>query len=107
VDEVGERVVIEIGCPTSFAKNTIEARYVGLVEDSLNKVVSKSCDLTFAIKETPDKIQSSKDVAAPLFEDKKDSRELVEILEPQELGPILHLRTLQCLVATKWLTRQL
>ena len=42
VEEVGERMIVEIGCPTSFAKNTIESRYFGLVQDSLSKVLGKN-----------------------------------------------------------------
>ncbi len=87
IDEVGERVVVEIGCPTSFAKNTIEARYFGLVQDSLNKVISKPCDLTFIIKENPDKVQANKEAVAPLFEDKRDNKEFVEVLRAARIKP--------------------
>ena len=86
-DEIGERVIVEIGCPTSFAKNTIEARYFGLVQDSLNKVVGKNCDLTFSIKENPDKVQTNKDVAAPLFDDGKNNSELLDILRASRIRP--------------------
>ena len=86
-DEINERVVVEIGCPTSFAKNTIEARYFGLVQDSLNKVIGKSCDLTFTIKENPDKVQANKDVVAPLFDDGKNNRELLDILRASRIRP--------------------
>jgi len=85
--EIGDRVVVEIGCPTSFAKNTIEARYFGLVQDSLNKVVGKNCDLTFTIKEDPDKIQPSKEVVAPLFGNRENNKELLDILRTSRIRP--------------------
>ena len=71
LDEVGDRVIVEIGCSTSFAKNTIEARYFGLVQDSLNKVMSKNCDIVFLVKEDPDRVQPNKEIVAPLFDEKK------------------------------------
>lgn len=87
VNEAGERVILEIGCPTSFAKNTIEARYFGLVQDSLNKVVGKNCDLTFVIKDNPNKAKEEKEIAAPLFEDKKDNKDFVEVLRNSRIKP--------------------
>lgn len=87
IDEIGERVVVEIGCPTSFAKNTIESRYFGLVQDSLNKVVGKNCDITFTIKENPNRVQPGKEIIAPLFEDKKDNQALIDILRTSRIRP--------------------
>jgi len=80
LNEVGERVIVEIGCPTSYAKNTIESRYFGLIQDCLNKVIGKNCDVTFTVKENLDKTESNKEVVAPLFEDKKDNKEFTEVL---------------------------
>ena len=71
--DLGERMIIEIGCPTSFAKNTIEARYFGLIQDSLNKVTDKKCDLVFLVKENPDKESVKAEEDSPLFSDETKS----------------------------------
>ncbi|MDP1710203.1 MAG: chromosomal replication initiator protein DnaA, partial [bacterium] len=87
LDEVGNREVVEVGCPTSFAKNTIESRYFGLIQDSLNKVMGKNCDVVFVVKENPNKIQSSKDVITPLFDEEKDRGEFIEALRASRIKP--------------------
>ena len=87
VGEAGERMVVEVGCPTSFAKNTIESRYFGMVQDSLNKVLNKKCDLIFVVKENPHKTQLKKDAGFPLFDEKKDSGEFLETLRTSRIKP--------------------
>ncbi len=62
------RMVVEIGCASSFVKNTIESRYFGLIQDSLTKVLDKPCDLTFIVGESPLKKKSSSQSISPLFE---------------------------------------
>jgi len=86
VTDAGERVVAEVGCPTSFAKNTIETRYFGLVQDSLSKVLGKNCDLTFIVKGNPAKLVSNQDSAAPLFSPEKDG-DMLEVLQRARLRP--------------------
>jgi chromosomal replication initiator protein len=87
VDDLGERVLVEIGCSTSFAKNTIESRYFGLIQDSIGKTLGKNVDLTFIVKENPDSIRPGKDLPSPLFEEKKDSREFEESLRSARIKP--------------------
>ena len=87
LDEIGDRMVVEVGCPTAFAKNTIESRYFGLIQDSLNKVTGKTCDVTFAVKENLGKIGSGKVTPAPLFDNKKDDREFIEVLMTSRIKP--------------------
>jgi chromosomal replication initiator protein len=87
VQETGDRFSIEIGCPTSFAKNTIESRYFGLVQDSLNKVLGKNCDLTFVVKTDPNRQRVDKEKLAPLFSVEKGGSELLEILQRARLRP--------------------
>src|SRR3972149_11058510 len=86
-DEVGERTIVEIGCPTSYAKNTIEGTYFGLIQDSLNKVTGKNCDVIFTVKENIDKSEPKKETLSPLFEDKKDDREFIEVLRTSRIKP--------------------
>jgi len=85
--EIGDRVVAEVGCPTSFAKNTIETRYFGLVQDSLTKVTGKSCDLIFLVKENPIKANEQGSGVAPLFEETRDDGNLLETLQKARLRP--------------------
>jgi chromosomal replication initiator protein len=87
IQEAGERFSVEVGCPTSFAKNTIESRYFGLVQDSLNKVLGKNCDLTFIVKTDPSKQKFEKESLAPLFSVEKGGSELLEILQRARLRP--------------------
>lgn len=87
LEDIGERAVVEVGCPTSFAKNTIESRYFGLIQDSLNKVVGKNCDLVFLVKEDPNSVQQNKEVVAPLFDSKKDNKEFTEVLRASRIRP--------------------
>ncbi len=87
IEAVGERVVAEVGCPTSFAKNTIESRYFGLVQDSLSKVVGKNCDLTFIVKTNPNKQKLPEETAAPLFSVEKEGNDLLEVLQRARLRP--------------------
>ena len=85
--EAGERIVAEVGCPTSFAKNTIESRYFGLVQDCISKVLGKNCDLTFIVKANPVKQKVSDEAAAPLFSIEKGGTELLEVLQRARLRP--------------------
>lgn len=85
--EIGERVFVEIGCPTSFAKNTIETRYFGLIQDCLNKVIGKNCDVAFTVKENLEKVEPSKEAAAPLFENEKDNKGFIEVLRSSRIKP--------------------
>jgi chromosomal replication initiator protein len=81
LEEIKDRVVVEVGCPTAFAKNTIETRYFGLVQDSLNKVTDKKSELLFAVKENPNK-QSLKDESlTPLFFDESKDSNFTEALK--------------------------
>jgi len=87
IQEAGERMVAEVGCPTSFAKNTIESRYFGLVQDSLNKVVGKTCDLTFIVKANPERQKSPGELSTPLFSEKKSGKDILEFLQRARIRP--------------------
>lgn len=87
LDESGERVFVEIGCPTAFAKNTIESRYFGLIQDCLSKVVGKKCDLSFAVKSNPNEIKESSKNDVPLFSAEKVNGNSLEILQKARIRP--------------------
>jgi chromosomal replication initiator protein len=85
--DLGEKISAEVGCPTSFAKNTIEARYFGLIQDSLNKVVGKKCDLTFIVKANPNSQKPASDIPAPLFSAEKSGNYTLEVLQRARIRP--------------------
>lgn len=87
VKDVGARDVIEIGCPTAFAKNTIESRYFGLVQDSLKNVLGKDCDLVFIVKENLEKTKSVDEVLTPLFGKSPDDRDFGDALRKASVRP--------------------
>ena len=87
IEDLSERTIVEIGCPTSFAKNTIEARYFGLVQDSLSKVVGKKCDLTFMVKSNPKIIKDTLGESSPLFSVEKDEKSSLEVLQRARVRP--------------------
>jgi len=87
IEEAGHRIIAEVGCPTSFAKNTIESRYFGLVQDSLSKVLGKNCDLIFIVKTNPNTQKSLEETATPLFSVEKEGNDLLEVLQRARIRP--------------------
>jgi len=75
LNETNGRFTIEVGCNSSFVKNTVETRYYGLIQDTLIKILGKPCDLSFVVKESP--LQGKKEALSfsPLFESEKDNLE--------------------------------
>lgn len=69
-----DRYVAEIGCPSAFVKNTIENRYVGLIQDSLTKSLESTCEVYFIIKDYP-YTKKENDTATPLFNQEKTTSE--------------------------------
>ncbi len=72
ITEKADRLFFEIGCPSSFTKNTIENRYYGLVQDTLEKITEKKCDIIFEIKTAESK--EPKGFEAPLFKEKPEEK---------------------------------
>lgn len=87
IKDMGERIVAEIGCSTFYTKNTIETRYFGLIQDSLSKVLGKNCNLTFVVKENPDKFNPKSDTISPLFQETSSSDRVREIAQTARLRP--------------------
>jgi chromosomal replication initiator protein len=81
VKDVGERFFVEIGCSSSFVKNTIESRYFGVVQDSVVKVLGKPCDITFVVKENPEKTNQVDVLSSPLFQTEPQDSVFVEALQ--------------------------
>jgi len=87
LEDLNQKTLVEVGCPTSFAKNTIESRYFGLIQDSLSKVVGKKCDLTFIVKSNPKIINDDTKSVTPLFSVEKDEGNTLEILQKARIRP--------------------
>ena len=87
LEELNEKVLIEVGCSTAFAKNTIETRYFGLVQDSLSKIIGKKCDLTFVVKSNPKNMNPSVEKESPLFSVEKDKENTLEVLQKARIRP--------------------
>jgi chromosomal replication initiator protein len=83
------RFLVEIGCNSSFVKNTVETRYFGLIQDTLTKVLGKPCDLTFVIKNPPLPKEGEGKTLAPLFEIKEErlDEEFTNILLKARIRP--------------------
>lgn len=86
-EELNEKVLVEVGCPTAFAKNTIETRYFGLVQDSISKIIGKKSDLTFVVKSNPKTMSTSLENESPLFSIEKDKENTLEVLQRARIRP--------------------
>jgi len=75
VNKEGKKFIAEVGCNSTFVKNTIETRYFGLVQNTLNKILDGPCNLSFIVKEKPRRPADEKGVPSPLFEEKKGGSE--------------------------------
>jgi chromosomal replication initiator protein len=87
INDLGERLTIEVGCPTSYIKNFIETRYFGLIQDSISKVLGKPCDLIFIVKENPNKNIGKENLATPLFQTEAKDENLIEVLQKAKIRP--------------------
>ena len=82
-----KRYLTEIGCNSSYVKDTLENRYYGLVQDTLAKILGKPCDLSFVVKENPNKVKGDT-LNSPLFEKEKNSpQELKRLLAQAKIRP--------------------
>lgn len=87
INDNGDRTSIQVGCPTSFAKNTIESRYFGLIQDSLSKVMGKKCDLSFIVKSNPKGVKEMEQNNSPLFTAVGDDKTMLERLQRSRIRP--------------------
>jgi chromosomal replication initiator protein len=88
VNELNERLAIEIGCNSSYVKGAIETRYFGLVQDTLIKAFSRPCDLSFVVKKNPEGRAEKNKLFAPLFEEEGGaSEELSRLLQKAKIRP--------------------
>ena len=87
IKEMGDRFFVEIGCSSSFVKTTVENRYFGLIQDSISRVLGKSCDLVFIVKENPDKKGPDATNSSPLFQTEEKDSNLENVLKKSRVRP--------------------
>jgi chromosomal replication initiator protein len=76
--EIGDRVIVEVGCESVFVKQQIEQRYSGLFQDTLSKQLEKNTDLVFIVKSEAKKIKAEEEKPSPLFDTPKVNQEEVD-----------------------------
>lgn len=74
------RQIVEIGCPSSFIADTIEHRYFGLIQNTLNQITELQNDLIFSVKQKSNGVNNTNH-DTPLFAEEKINPEVEEILE--------------------------
>ena len=67
IKATNNRNLVQVGCNSAYAKQTIETRYFGLIQEALTKSLGKPCDLIFSVQDYPDKSVASSS-PTPLFE---------------------------------------
>jgi len=82
-----KRYIAEIGCNSTFVKATVEQRYVGLLQDTLIKVLDTHVDLVFFVKQNPAVSAKKMDLTATLFEEKEMSVDYLEKVAGARLRP--------------------
>ena len=87
LQDLNKKVIAEVGCSTAFAKNTIESRYYGLVQDCLAKVIGKKCDLSFIVKANPNESKQDIKEDSPLFSVEKNEKNILETLRRARIRP--------------------
>jgi len=60
-----QRQIVEIACPSSFVRDTIENRYFGQIKEIIDQATGKKSDLVFLVKQSPIKTKSIP--SPPLF----------------------------------------
>lgn len=74
----GERYIAEIGCNSTFTKNTLEQKHFGLIQGYLEKTLGQAVDLLFVIKQRPEsKVNEAPLLGAPLFESMEHDQESI------------------------------
>ncbi|MBI2267901.1 MAG: chromosomal replication initiator protein DnaA [Candidatus Blackburnbacteria bacterium] len=70
-----DRQFVEIGCPSPFIADSIEKRYFGLLQDSLNQITGLTNDLSFLVKQKPG-LKKNETLLEPLFTNPVPSEEV-------------------------------
>lgn len=65
------RAVAQVGCNSFFVKNQVEARYFGIIQDTLSRILEKPVDISFIVKTQSENIKSKEQGISPLFDQPK------------------------------------
>ena len=87
INNLENRFSAQIGCNSPYVKSTIESRYFGLVQDVLVKELEKPCDLTFVVKENPDKLKKESNSIAPLFSEPEEKDLDMSVFRSSRIKP--------------------
>lgn len=84
-----KRYTAEIGCASSYVKQTVEKRYFGLMQDALIAAIDAPCDLTFKISSDPAGLKraASPEINTPLFNSRARGEEMTESLTRANIRP--------------------
>lgn len=74
------RFSVEVGCASSFVKNTIESRYFGLVQENLSKAINSDCDIIFVVKQDIESTFKAQDLSTPLFNKHEKSTDVLNAI---------------------------
>lgn len=82
-----DRQIVEIGCSSSYIADTLQRRYFGLLQDSLNQTTGLKNDLVFVVKNNP--AQKQKTILDnPLFSSQQtEEQSIKEILHKARVQP--------------------
>ncbi len=78
------RYMAEVGCASSFVKNTLEQRYFGILQDSISKTIGHPCDLIFNVKTIS--LQKNTE-PTPLFAAEEESELLMQKITKARIRP--------------------
>ncbi len=82
------RYVAEIGNETAMAKNFVQERYFGLIQDALIHTLGAPCDLQFIVKTDPEKLKAEAEAApAPLFSENAITDDIMNHLVNAHIRP--------------------
>ncbi|KKQ74936.1 MAG: Chromosomal replication initiator protein DnaA [Candidatus Woesebacteria bacterium GW2011_GWB1_38_5b] len=88
LDTQPPRFIVEIGCQTTFVRQTVEVRYFGLIQEALTQKLGMPCDLSFTTRQNPNTgVFNTNKVLAPLFDEKNLGQALIEKLSQSHLRP--------------------
>lgn len=73
IDEIGERLICEIGCYSAYVKDTLEKRYWGQIVNELTRLTGQTCEVKLVVKDKT--MEEDNKAGLPLFEIKKTDSE--------------------------------
>lgn len=87
IKRIGERQVVEIGCPSAFVADAVEKRYYGQIQDSLTTKSGLQSELSFVVSQLPNTKKTTSE--SPLFDfaNNKSSVDINYLLKKARIRP--------------------